>query len=183
MNTFEAINSRKSTRRYTTQPVEKEKLEQIVSAGNKAAIAGSLDFAVITNAAILDMIQKTAKAVMLKSGNDFLMMRANTPGFEVLYNAPAAIAVITEATNNPQSAGMNNANAGCAAQNMLLAATALNVSSCYTASSCLAFAVPDVKKAIGISEDKAVACIVALGYSEDDTPVRSRSDKNIKWCE
>lgn len=183
MNTFEAINARKSTRSYTKQTVEKEKLEQIVAAGNQAAIAGKLDFLVITNASVLNTIQKTAKNVMLQSDNSFLQMRANTPGFEVLYNAPAAIAIITDTAEDTLTVGMNYANAGCAAQNILIAATELGLASCYTASSALAFSVPEVKKAVGVAEDKTVACIVALGYSEDDSNPVKRSTDNVFWCE
>ncbi len=183
MNTLEAIKARKSTRSYTSQLIEKEKLEQIVTAGNQAAIAGKLDFVIITNASVLDTIQKTAKGVMLQSGNDFLITRANTPGFEVLYNTPAAIAIVTDAANDPQSAGMNNANAGCAAQNILIAATELGIASCYTAASTLAFMVPEVKSAIGIGEDKTVACMIALGYSDDNSEPIKRTSDNISWCE
>lgn len=183
MNTLDAINTRKSCRSYISQPVEKEKLEIIASAGNQAAIAGKLDFVVITNKEIIDIIQKTAKNVMLQSDNDFLLMRANTPGFETLYNAPAAIAIVTDTTTDPQNIGMNYANAGCAAQNILIAATELGVASCYTASSTLAFMLPEQKKALGIAEDKTVACIIALGYSKNNTPAIQRNPDNISWCE
>lgn len=183
MNTLDAIYARRSTRNYTDQPVEKEKLETIVRAGNQAAIAGKLDFVVITRKSVLDLIQNTSKEVMLNSGNDFLTKRANTPGFEVLYNAPAAIAVITDTANDPQTAAMNTANAACAAENILLAATELGIASCYTVSSTLGFAVPAVNQAAGIAENKTVACIIALGYSHDTPSPVKRNTDNITWCE
>ena len=66
MNTLEAIFSRKTIRSYTEQSIEREKLETIVRAGNQAAIAGKLEFVVITNRNILDQIQKEAKAFFLR---------------------------------------------------------------------------------------------------------------------
>ncbi len=183
MNTLEAIAARKSTRAFTQQPVEKEKLEQIVKAGNSAAIAGILGFSVITNAEVINNLQITAKNVMLQSGNDFLIGRANTPGFEVLYNAPAAIVIFANAPQDAMAAGTNAQNAGCAAENILLAATELGVASCYTVSSTLGFMVPGMKEIIGIDADKEVICVIALGYAAQETPQNERKTDNIIWCE
>lgn len=183
MNTMDAIYARRSTRKYNDRPVEREKLKAIAEAGNQAAIAGKLEFAVITRRSALDMLQSAAKNIMLRSGNDFLVKRANTPGFEVLYNAPAAIAVIADAAEDPQAAGMNTANAACAAENILLAATELGVSSCYTVSSTLGFADPEVRNEVGVSEGKAVICIIALGYSDDKPEPKKRDTSAISWLE
>ena len=183
MNTFDAILARKTIRSYTNQPVEKEKLEQIAVAGNQAAIAGSLEFIVITNQEVLHTIQKSAKEFFLHSGVEKLIKLASLPSYEVLHNAPAGIAVVTNTSNDPHIMRMNSANSGCAVQNMLIAATDLGLGSCYADSGAVAFSNPELKQAIGIPEDKTVSAIVTLGYSADNTPAVKRSTNNITWCQ
>ena len=183
MQTLDAIFTRKTIRSYTDQAVEKEKLETIAQAGNQAAIAGKLEFVVITNRNILDQIQREAKAFFLRSGVEKLVMLASNPNYEVLHNAPAGIAVVTNTSNDPHIMRMNSANTGCAVQNMLIAATDLGLGSCYADSGAVAFSNPELKQAIGIPEDKTVSAIVTLGYSADDTPAVKRSTNNITWCQ
>ena len=107
MQTLDAIFTRKTIRSYTDQAVEKEKLETIAQAGNQAAIAGKLEFVVITNRNILDQIQREAKAFFLRSGVEKLVMLASNPNYEVLHNAPAGIAVVISDTTNPHASKMN----------------------------------------------------------------------------
>lgn len=183
MNTLDAIHARKTVRSYKNQLVEKEKLESVVCAGNQAAIAGKLEFVVITNREVLNAIQKSAKEFFLNSGVEKLVNLASNPNYEVLHNAPAGIAVIIDVTNDPHAMKMNAENTGCAVQNMLIAATELGLGSCFAESASVAFIGPELKKAIGISEDKTVSAIVTLGYSENTTPAVKRNTANISWCE
>ena len=183
MNTLEAIHARKTIRSYKSQMVEREKLEAVVYAGNQAAIAGKLEFVVISNREVLDAIQKEAKNFFRNSGIEKLVNLASNPNYEVLHNAPAGIAVIIDVTNDPHAMKMNAENTGCAVQNMLVAATELGLGSCFAESASVAFMGPNLKKAIGISEDKTVSAIVALGYSENLTSAVKRSTSNITWCE
>lgn len=183
MNTLEAIFSRKTIRSYTEQSIEREKLETIVSAGNQAAIAGKLEFVVITNREILDNIQQAAKNFFLQSGIEKLVMLASMPGYEVLHNAPAGIAVIINNATDPHSLKMNAENTGCAVQNMLIAATELGLGSCFAESGSVAFSDPALKDVIGIGADKTVSAIVTLGYTENKIPAVKRNSDNITWCE
>lgn len=183
MNTLEAIFSRKTIRSYTEQSIEREKLETIIRAGNQAAIAGKLEFVVITNRNILDQIQKEAKAFFLRSGVEKLVMLASNPNYEVLHNAPVGIAVVISDTTDPHASKMNAENTGCAVQNMLIAATELGLGSCFAESGSVAFTNPTIKDAIGISNDKTVSAIVTLGYTENTTPAVKRNVNNITWCE
>lgn len=183
MDVFEAIRARHSVRAYSDQQVIRIDLENIVSAGGAAARAGRVQFVVVTRREALDAVQAAAKEAMLASGNDFLAARAGTPGFESLYDAPAAIAIAVPEGLDPASAEMAAVNVGAAAQNMMLAATGLGLSSCYTASSALAFASPEVRGACGVPEGMRVVAVVAIGVAADqgDAPVRGGTD--AIWCE
>ncbi len=184
MNTLEAIKTRKSVRNFTDKAVEIEKLKEIAQAGNAAAKAGKVTFNVITDANVLAAIGNASLEIMKNSGNDFLIMRASTPGFSPLYNAPAAIAVSAPATEDPIMKSQNDANIACAAENILLAATELGLGSCYVVAGTLGFMIPDIKALAKIPAENAVGCIVVIGYTEDTAPhtERKKNPDNIIYC-
>ena len=186
METLEAIKTRRSVRVYLPQAVEQEKLEIVVKSGNMAActnLTGGLKFCVITNPELLKIISETGKTMMQQSGNPFLEKIAATPGYSPIYNAPAMVVVSAPATTDPMAMGMNAANAACAAENMLLAATDLGLGSCYLASALLAFQMPDVKRAACIADSWQPACAVVLGYGKGNAPhaPRPENPENIRY--
>lgn len=183
MNTLEAIANRKSVRTYTNDIVESDKLEKILNVGNEAARAGEIYFTIVTNKEVLNMVAETGKNVMLNSGNDFLVNTASIPGYNPIYNAPIMVVISGKTTTDVQGMAMNAANAACAGQNMLIAATSLGLGSCYTVSPTLAFMVPEVKAAAQISEDLTPSCVILIGYSEDTRKHAEREDiQNINYC-
>lgn len=185
MNTIETIARRKSIRSYTGRAVEAEKLTAIVNAGNEAAKAGQVYFKVITKPEALTAVAEGAKRIMQASTNDFLKNVSSVPGYNPIYNAPVMIVVSAESTNDTQAAGMNIANAACAAQNMLLAATELGLGSCYVVSPTLAFMVPEVCAEVGIDKNLTPACAVVLGYTDDMSAHAQRpaDPNNISYCQ
>lgn len=115
MNTFESIKARKSARTYKGTPVEPEKVKAIVEAGYMAAgspLAGKRYFNVITNPELLKKLSESTKAVMQKSGNEFLMKAAFNPAYSPIYNAPVAVVISTDKNDDPTNAAMLTANAG-----------------------------------------------------------------------
>lgn len=163
MNTLEAIAARRSVRAYDDRPVSHIDMQTLLDA--------------------LDAVQAAAKEAMLASGSPFLEGRAGTPGFEALYNAPAAIAVAVPREEDPTAAAMGAASAGCAAQNIMVAATDLGLGSCYTACGALAFAVPSVASAVGIPEGMQVVCVIAVGVAADAAEPHARGTADAIWCE
>jgi nitroreductase len=75
MDALQAIEARKSKRNYLNIPVEIEKVEILTRAGNGAPKAGNFHISVITNAGMLNEIDKKALESMKQS--DFLKLRAN----------------------------------------------------------------------------------------------------------
>lgn len=183
MNTFEAIKTRKSVRSYQNRPVDVETIKAVVHAGNMAAKAGKVYFSVITDAKLLDTISETGKAIMQKSGNDFLMKAASMPGYSPIYHAPVMVVISTETTPDPQTQSMGIANAACAAENILLAATEMELGSCYLASAILAFTDPALKAAAEIAEDHQPVCAVVFGYTDDKAPhaPRPKNPDNVNY--
>ena len=172
MSTFETIRNRKSVRTYQAKAVEADKIRQIVEAGNMAAgtpMAGKVYFNVVTNADILKAIVDGSKAVMSKSGVPMLEKIASNPDFNPIYGAPVAVVVSTDKAEDPNTAGMARANAACAGENMLIAATELGLGSCYLESPTLAFNIPDVTAAAKLPEGVQPQEIIVFGYTDDTT--------------
>ncbi len=175
METFEAIAKRKSVRSYLDRPIESEKLEAVLNAGMSAPRAGKIAFTVITNAEVLATISDTSKAMMLASDNDFLVGRASIEGYNPTYGAPCAIAISVPQAQDIQGAAIGAANASCAAENMIIAAVAQGLGSCYTVAPGLAFMTPEVRKRTNISEGDQVSCVVLLGYTDDAEALSARA--------
>ncbi|GAA5819621.1 MAG: nitroreductase family protein [Methanobrevibacter sp. CfCl-M3] len=134
MDIFEVINKRKSVRNYLSDEVDEKDLDIIIDAGKKAPKAGLFQITVVTNKELLKKINEFTIDGMKNSGNDFLVERANTPGYNPLYNAP--LLVFFSAPDENIFGGLT---ASAAAENVILAATGLGYGTCYLASPTFAF--------------------------------------------
>ena len=173
MRTLEAIKTRKSVRTYQNKPVEVDKIKTIVEAGNMAAgpaMAGDVYFNVITNAEVLKGIENGTKAAMANSGMEMLVKLSSNPGYNPMYGAPVAVVISTTKTDIPSTAAMARANAACAGENMLLAATELGLGSCYVESPVLSFNIPEVAQAAKLPENTQPQAMILFGYTEDTAP-------------
>ena len=188
MNTFEAIRNRKSVRTYQNRPVEADKIKAVVEAGNMAAgtpMAGEVYFNVVTNAGVLKDIVDGTKAAMANSGMEMLVKLAANPGYNPIYGAPVAVVISTTKTDVPNTAAMARANAACAGENMLLAATELGLGSCYLESPVLAFSIPEVAQAAKLPENAQPQAMIVFGYTDDTAPHKAypAAPENIVYVE
>lgn len=168
MDTIQAIMARKSVRSYKKEQISDVDLETILTAGKSGPGGGAYHLSVIQKPELLQKINDLTKAVML-TGSDFMKQRASLPGYEPIYGAPTLIIL---------SAGDPNgiANTSCSAENMLIAATALGLGSCYLMSLRGAFTGdegPALMKECGIPDGFAVNCAVIVGYKDGDAFVSS----------
>ncbi len=163
MDTIDAIMNRKSVRSYKKEQISDKDLETLLEAGKSGPGGGAYHLSVIQKPELIQKINDTTKTAML-SGNDFMKQRASLPGYEPIYGAPTLILL---------SAGDPNgiANTSCAAENMLIAATALGLGSCYLMSPRGAFSGengPALMKACGIPDGNTFTCAVIVGYKAGD---------------
>ena len=123
MEIQQAIEIRRSIRAYGDRPVEREKLEAVLRAGNQAPIFGRLHMSVFAGPEQLQAVDAAAVAGMARSGVPFLENLAAQEGYHPLYGAAAL--VVLSAPGGLDEKGFNMANVSCAAENMLLAAAGL----------------------------------------------------------
>lgn len=161
MDIAEAITKRKSVRAYLERPVSAADLEKILDAGRWAPNAGPFQLSVIRNARLRKKINDRTLDAMVKSGIPFLQQRAALPGYQPLYGAPVLVLI-----SAPEKGPLGAVNAALAAENMLLAATGLELGSCFLVSPTLALnSDRDLAKEAGIPDDHILQCAVILGYA------------------
>ena len=174
-NTFELIKTRRSTRKYKTDAVPEEKLNQIVEAGRYAPSGGncqSTHFIVIKNREVLDELANLAQQEFAKMEitpglyksivNSINLSKKGNYVFH--YNAPVLII-----TANQKDYGNNIADCACALENMMLMANALDLGSCWINQLKWLNEDPvilEYMKNLGMDESERVYGALAVGYPD-----------------
>ncbi|MDR0911661.1 MAG: nitroreductase family protein [Methanobrevibacter sp.] len=168
MSIFEVIEKRKSIRSYLDEAIDSDDLKKIVETGKKAPQAGEFQITVIENKELITKINDLALEGMKNSGNDFLMERANIPGYQPLYGTP--VLVILSAPEE----GYGQINTALAAENIILSATELGYGTVYLITPTLAFLGDEKKellKELNIPEGYVPINGIAIGkQGADDIP-------------
>jgi SagB-type dehydrogenase family enzyme len=171
MNFIELIKSRRSIRQFSDKEVEFYKIADIIEAGMYAPNAGNLQnwkFIVVKDQ---EMRNKIAEA----SVQQYWMAEA-----------PVMIVICAENKRADKYYGdrgvnlYNIENCSAAAQNMLLAATSMGLSSCWIG----AFNEEVVKRELSIPEDARPLVIIPVGYSSQKPAEKQISEiKEIFYFE
>ena len=180
---LELIKSRRSTRKYKTQDVPEEMLNQVIEAGRYAPSGGncqSTHFIVVKNKEIMaelaDLVQQEFARMEITPGlyksivNSINLSKTGKYVFH--YNAPVLII-----TANQKDYGNNIADCACALENMMLMANALNLGSCWINQLKWLNENPVIlgyMKKLGMDETERVYGALAVGYPDtaDGLPVR-----------
>ncbi len=192
MEALEAILTRRSTRNYRPDPVEQEKLDRILEAGRQAPSGGNNQtshFFVIRNRDVLDkLIAMTEKAFadMEVTENTYASMRhsitaSRKGGYVFCYNAPVLIVAA-----NRKDYGNNIADCACALENMMVAANALDLGTCWINQLKWLNEEPEIVeylRGFGLKEEERVYGAVAVGYPATDTGLPNRNLMILKGNE
>ncbi len=182
MEAIEAILTRRSTRNFRPDAVEQEKLDTILDAARQAPSGGNSQtshFLVIRSRDVLDrLIEMTAAAFsqMEIEENTYASLKhaiaaSKKGGYVFCYNAPLLIAVA-----NKKDYGNNMADCACAIENMMVAANALDLGSCWINQLRWLNEDPGLLRylrSLGLREDERVYGSVAIGYPAGGLPNRS----------
>ena len=195
MEALEAIYTRRSTRNYKPNAVEKEKLTKILEAAQQAPSGGNNQtnpFLVLHNRAVLEQLLALTEAGFRKMEADettypslrHAIEASKKGGYVFCYNAPLLIAVA-----NRKDYGNNIADCACALENMMVAANALDLGSCYINQ--LRWlnedeALLDYLRSLGMKENERVYGAVIVGYPASGLPNRSlmaQKGNEITWID
>ena len=173
--TYKAIDSRKSIRSYLDKPVEKELLEKIVNAGDKAPLGTPLAIRAITDKEMLAQIDRETHDSMLNSGIPFSVERASLPGYRPLYSAPVFIIIASDPARGAIGAAT-------AAENMIIAATDMGLGSCFVLSPVAIVSGPAYADKLALPEGAKPLVGVLLGHTDDPNAFsRPRAPADIAY--
>jgi nitroreductase len=169
---LELINSRQSDRKYSKQPVEKEKLDRIIEAGRMAPSACNAQpwkFIVADDPVLCGQIADAASAKLLGM-NGFVSQ------------APIMIVIVREQPNFTSKVGgaikskdYSLIDIGIASENICLQAEAEGLGSCMIGW----FDEAMLKKLLGIPKSKRVELIITIGYSLNDKREKRRKAAEV----
>ncbi len=160
--TIETILRRRSIRKYTSKPVEPEKIDLLLQAGMAAPTAMNCkpwEFVVVTNPEKLAQFRS-----QLIFGNR---------------NAPAAIVVCGNPglSTNPAARLFWVQDCSAAAENIMIAAVGLDLGTVWIGVHPVANFVKTVREIVSIPKKVTPLCIIYVGYPESEKPARTQYDE------
>jgi nitroreductase len=186
MNLLELIKHRRSIRRYTNEQIPREALDQIIEAGLYAPNAGGGQRSMIValhDAALVERVGRMNAACMDRSRLAGGYVSAEQPSLiddptlkSGFYGAPT-VAIVFAQRNFLYSIP----DAFCAAENMVLMATALGISSCIVARGEETFDMPGGEELLRqwqVPETMIARCFVTLGYHLANYPAEKPRKPN-----
>lgn len=177
MDVFSCIVTRHSTRKFKEEAVPQEVLDKAIEAGRQAPSGKHKNqsrFIVIRKREVLQELialvqQEFAKMEVTPENDDNFggaIRAAKKGGYVFMYNAPVLIVVA-----NKRDYGNKYADVSCAMQNMMLAANALDLGSCWINQLRWLQDNPVLRaylQKLGMAEDEEVCASLSIGYP--DTP-------------
>lgn len=165
MSVIEAIRTRRSIRAYKDQPVEPEKLQQVLEAARLAPSANNRQgwkFIVVQDPAI-------RQALVTACHNQ-----------KFVGQAPVVIAACSTDPQRVMASGQPAAavDLAIAVDHMTLAAVELGLGTCWIG----AFDAPAVAKLLGVPSDAVVVHILPLGYPSSSPPAHKAKPPSEVIC-
>ncbi len=193
MDALEAILTRRSTRKYKDEAPDKKIIEKIIEAGRFAPSGSnsqSTHFLVITDKEFLKELSelvKTEFARMEITEDTYISLKnsinaSKTGNYNFYYGAPVLIV-----TANRKGYGNAIADSACALENMMIAANAFDLGSCWINQ--LHWldendAVRSFLQKKGLKEEETVTGGLILGYPDEGIPNRiplERKGNPVTW--
>ncbi|MCW4010516.1 MAG: nitroreductase family protein [Candidatus Bathyarchaeota archaeon] len=151
MDVFEAVQKRKSQRSYTSKPVPRATLEKLLEAARLSPSAKNIQpwhFVVVTDPEKRKALSKGLYAKFLKDVPAVIVLCGDEPASPEWYVVDAALA----------------------GENMVMAATAEGLGTCWVGS----FDENNVKWLLGIPERMRVVALLAVGYAKEKVSITTR---------
>lgn len=183
MQLDEAISGRRSVREYTTQPVDETIIRRLIDAAVLAPSAVNEQpwaFTVVRDQALLERISHGAKSYMLDhlpaAHSDRFKPRLSDPEFHVFYHAPALILIAATAPG-----AWIVEDCGLAAENLMLAAHAAGLGSCWIGFAQGFLNTPAGKSMAGLPEPWVPVAPIIVGHPKAPAAPVPRKAPEIRW--
>jgi len=195
MDVFEAIKKRRAIRQYRPDPVSREDILAVLDAANRAPSAMNRqqwEFVVVTGEKICKMGESFCAIMKEYTKNrDISPMRGSLTRndflqFALTYgSAPVVIVVLTDADPLPNMQKANLESASAAMENLLLAATARGLGTCWMTGPLQDGAT--LHRILDIPDTKEIVAVTPLGHPLIIPGPPSRLDpdltQKVRWVE
>ena len=195
MEALEAIFTRRSTRKMSPEMPGRDLIEKVIEAGRFAPSGSNSQtthFIVITKKKVLSELSELVQAEFAKMEarpDTYVSLRnsiqaSKKGGYVFHYNAPVLIV-----TANRKDYGNAMADSACALENMMIAANALDLGSCWINQLHWLTDNKEIRaymEKLGLKENETITGGLILGYGHDDLPVRTelkRTGNPVDWVE
>ncbi|MDD5586834.1 MAG: nitroreductase family protein [Alphaproteobacteria bacterium] len=183
---MDVITRRRAVRAYTPRKIDSDTVRKLLAAAVYAPTAFHEEpwaFAVIQDPAVLKRLSATAREAMTKEAATLppekaerLLKRFADPAFNVFYNAGTLIAIY----GKPKGPFVM-ADCWLAAENLMLAASALGLGTCVIGLAIQALNAPEWKAELGIPADLTAIAPIIVGEADGETPRQSRKEPEILY--
>ena len=181
---FEAILARRSVRTYTPDVLDRNTVQTLLEAAVRAPTAMHEEpwaFVVVQDHALLQRMSDLAKPIFVEEmrhrnshGAGHSFGHFTKPDFNIFHGADTLI-IICAKPLGPFVA----ADCWLAAENLLLAASAIGLGSCVIGSAVAAMNVHKVKMELGIPDEYSAITPIVVGVPSGETPSTSRKEPLI----
>lgn len=183
MNLDETLRSRRAVRDYTHEPLDRAVIEALIAAAVLAPSAMNLQpwgFAVIEGRARLHEHGQDARRAAQAhfTAAPAIASFVADPGFDIFYGAPALIAVCARDAHQ-----QSNEDCCLAAQNLMLAAHARGLGTCWIGLARPWLNDAATKAALGIPAEWRPVAPIIVGHRRTLPAPTPRTAASIVWCQ
>jgi nitroreductase len=184
MDIFEAIHSRRSTREYTEDAVERQTILDLIDAAVLAPNAVNQQpwmFTVVRDQAALDRISAHAKTHMIANmppgaQSEQLRSQLADPSFHIFYHAPVPVL-----TSGSAQGPWIVEDCALAAENLMLAAYARGYGTCWIGFAQSFLNTSEGKNMLGLSSACVPVAPIIVGHPKISVPRVPRRTPDIRW--
>lgn len=185
MQLQDAIFNRRSVRQYAEEEIDEPTIRRLISAAVQAPNAVNEQpwrFIVVRDREVLDRISREAKAHMLATmptqHEERFRDRLSDPAFDIFYHAPALVVISGRAQE-----GWIVEDCAMAAQNLMLAAFAEGLGTCWIGFAQGYLGTPAGKAALGAPEAWLPVAPIIVGRPAASPPPVARLEPEIRWID
>ena len=186
MNLLDAMRERRAVRDYINEPVDKAVLVRLIDAAVLAPSAMNRQdwlFVVITDPLALDSIAHKAKLHMLSLLDQTPPLRGfrehlSKPDYNIFYRAPALVVICAMADDE-----MARQDCCLAAENLMLAARAEDLGSCWIGFAEAWLDLPEAKAELGLPANIRPVAPIIIGHPRAWPASPGRRSPNIQWIQ
>jgi nitroreductase len=186
MEALDAIMTRRSVRKYKERQIPDAVLAEILKAGTYAPSALALQpwaFIVIQDQEFLTRVSDYCKPIMIthmKDAHDGMSdaFRAmlESPGYSIYYHAPTVIMIVGKTASR-----FREIDSSLCAENMMLAAHALCIGSCWIGSTEVAYENRELMAGFRIPEGYSPVGTIVFGYPDESPEAHDKHPANVTW--